>query len=132
MKRLTKEWLKAANYDLILINEIVHNNFLTQMVAFHSQQAIEKTLKAILVEKEGKAPKIHDLLVLKGKIENYVKLPAKNLNIFLQINELYIDSRYPTDLGLLPSGEPSKEIAEEFYKTAKEIHKNITDFLSET
>jgi len=39
------------------------------MVAFHSQQAIEKSIKAILEEKETKVPKIHNIITLKEKIE---------------------------------------------------------------
>ncbi len=49
--------------------------------------------------------------------------------IFDQINELYTDSRYPTDLGLLPDGKPSKETAEEFLNMATEIHNIIRDYL---
>lgn len=42
MKRQTEYWLNAAEEDLIVIAEIKENAFLTNMVAFHSQQAIEK------------------------------------------------------------------------------------------
>jgi len=42
---------------------------------------------------------------------------------------LIIESRYPGDLGLLPDGKPSKEIAGKFYGLAKEIHEKIEDFL---
>ncbi|MDD5373623.1 MAG: HEPN domain-containing protein [Sulfurimonas sp.] len=48
MRAFTKEWLKAANDDLLTINEIINNNFLTHIVAFHAQQSVEKTLKALL------------------------------------------------------------------------------------
>jgi len=71
------------------------------MVAFHSQQAIEKCFKAILEENEDNVPKIHNIIVLKEKIERYINLKLEK-EIFDQLNELYIDSRYPTDLGLLP------------------------------
>ena len=37
------------------------------------------------------------------------------------LNEIYIDSRYPGDLGLLPDGLPTKEQANEFIEYAKEI-----------
>ena len=50
MKKITKEWLKVANDDLAVIEKIIDDNRLTNMVAFHSQQVVEKSLKAILEE----------------------------------------------------------------------------------
>jgi hypothetical protein len=35
------------------------NEHLTNMVAFHSQQAIEKSIKAVLEEKENHVPRMH-------------------------------------------------------------------------
>ncbi len=130
MKRQTEYWLKAAKDDLIVIKEIIDNNNLTNMVAFHSQQAIEKSIKAVLEEKEAHAPRIHNIITLKTRIDRYINLNF-NQEIFDQINELYIDSRYPTDLGLLPDGKPSKEIAVEFFKIATTIFEEITKYLSE-
>lgn len=128
MKRQTEHWLKSAEEDLILIGEILENAYLTNMIAFHSQQAIEKSIKAVLEEKETQVPKIHNIITLKAKVENYIQLPVDQ-EIFDQINELYIDSRYPTDLGLLPEGKPSMEIADKFFKLATEIHENIRKYL---
>jgi HEPN domain-containing protein len=130
MKKQTEYWLDTAGDDLILIEEIIDNEHLTNMVAFHSQQAIEKSIKAVLEEKENHVPRIHNIITLKGKIENYVEL-AVDQEIFDQINELYIDSRYPTDMGLLPDGKPSKKNAEKFFSMATKIYKNIRDYLSE-
>ena len=129
MKKQTEYWLNAAKDDLILINEIIQNEHLSNMVAFHSQQAIEKSIKAILEEKEAKVPRIQNIINLNGRIEKYIGLDI-NQEIFDQINELHIDARYPTALGLLPEGKPSKEIANMFFKTASEIYKGIKDYLS--
>jgi HEPN domain-containing protein len=49
---LALEWLKAAYSDLVVLNKIVDDDFVTHMTAFHSQQSIEKTLKAILEYKK--------------------------------------------------------------------------------
>mgnify|MGYP002868032069 CR=1 FL=1 len=51
MKKQAKNWLQAAFDDLSVIGEIIQNENLSHMVAFHSQQAIEKSIKAILEEK---------------------------------------------------------------------------------
>ncbi|WP_339138430.1 MAG: HEPN domain-containing protein [Candidatus Electrothrix sp. GW3-4] len=129
MKKQTEYWLNSAGDDLMLIQEIIGNEHLTNMVAFHSQQAIEKSIKAVLEEKEGTVPRIHNIINLQGKIENYIELSVDR-ELFGQINELYIDSRYPMDMGFLPDGKPSKEIAEEFFSIATEVYDNIRTYLS--
>ncbi len=57
MKKQTEYWLKMAKDDLEVISEIIDRKDLTHMVAFHSQQAVEKSLKAALQRKEEMVPK---------------------------------------------------------------------------
>jgi len=52
MKLITEEWLDRAKEDLDVAAEIIAREHLTNMVAFHSQQAVEKTLKGIVEEFE--------------------------------------------------------------------------------
>ncbi len=35
-KSMAKQWLKSAESDLLLIDEIIDRDYLTHMVAFHS------------------------------------------------------------------------------------------------
>ncbi len=69
------------------MRDYISNEKLTQMTAFHSQQAIEKSLKAVLEEKEAYVPKIHNIIVLKEKIKVYIDLIV-NENVFNEINDL--------------------------------------------
>jgi HEPN domain-containing protein len=46
-------------------------------------------------------------------------------DMLARLNELYIESRYPSTIGLLPNGTPTVEDAKEFYKHATELHKKI-------
>jgi len=48
MKKISEEWLRAAKDDLRVVEKISPDEHLTNMVAFHSQQCIEKSLKAII------------------------------------------------------------------------------------
>jgi HEPN domain-containing protein len=48
-------------------------------------------------------------------------------NKLIAINEVYIESRYPSELGLLPDGIPTDEQAKEFIDYAKEIKAIITN-----
>jgi HEPN domain-containing protein len=62
MKKQAESWLKAARSDLIVIEEIVDREDVAHMVAFHSQQAIEKSYKAALEEHDQVIPKTHNIM----------------------------------------------------------------------
>ncbi len=124
MKKQAKSWLDYAHADLLVIQEIIDEPDLTQMVAFHSQQAIEKTFKAILEEKESSVPKVHDLVLLYKQIRKYMEIDF-DFHILKLISQAYINSRYPADLGLLPEGTPSTETAKKMYESAKSIYEAV-------
>lgn len=124
MKKQAQGWLDSAGDDLLVVAEIIDNESLTHMVAFHSEQAIEKCFKAVLEEKESSVPRAHNLLMLHSRIERYVDLEI-DMKLLRQISELYIDARYPSDLGLLPEGKPPIETAREMHQLAKKIHEAI-------
>ena len=124
MKKLTEEWLRYAEKDLLTVEKIINEEYLTNIIAFHSQQCIEKAFKALIFEITGEIPKIHNLIRLYGTVRNHIQL-SFDMEVFKQINETYIDTRYPSDIGLLPEGMPSLEKARTFYKTAKEIFRQI-------
>ncbi len=127
MKIISKEWLKASNDDMLIIEQIINIEHLTHMVAFHSQQAIEKSLKALIEEYEIDIPKIHKLVRLKKILSD--KLTIENDELLENLDELYIDSRYPGDMGLLPNGKPTPEEAKEFYEFAQNIFDKVCDIL---
>lgn len=132
MRRMTKEWLNSAHIDLETIESIINNENLTGVVAFHSQQAIEKLLKALFEEYEIEIPKIHKLIrlsvLLAEKIEFLEEIwDERQIKV---LDELYIDSRYPGELGLLPNGKPTIEDACGFYEIAKIIYKKIYEKVS--
>ena len=128
MKELTLEWLKSAKDDLLLIESIGTKEPLTHMIAFHSQQAIEKSLKAALFEFENQTPKVHSITSLFDRVSKYIKIEIVN-SLNDELDKLYIDSRYPGDIGLLPYGKPSVKDANNFYQYAKNICSLLTAFL---
>ena len=48
------------------------------------------------------------------------KIDIDNEKIIL-LNDVYIDSRYPADFGVLPSGQPGEQEANMAYSHAKDI-----------
>jgi HEPN domain-containing protein len=52
MRATTRDWLTFAQKDLVNCERILDDEFLTNIVAFHAQQALEKGFKAIIEEFE--------------------------------------------------------------------------------
>jgi HEPN domain-containing protein len=131
MKKISEEWLKAAKDDLRVADKIIADETLTHMVAFHSQQCIEKSLKAVMEECGIDLVKIHNLERLLAIVKNHVKIDV-NIVLIEKMDKLYIDSRYPADFGLLPDGKPTIEDAEEFYDAASRIYEVVKTNLEKT
>ena len=128
MKFLTGEWIKAGYIDLKAIAYMLEDADMTTVVSFHCEQAIEKFFKALLEEKDITVPKTHDIRRLHKLIDDF-DLDANELDLLLKINELYIDSRYPGELGLLPYGKPTLEDAREFYGFAEDVFERVCEVL---
>jgi HEPN domain-containing protein len=120
MKANTADWLRSAQADLDTINAILTKPHLTPIVAFHVQQCVEKCLKALLEESDIEVRKTHNLLTLITALDPRLQLDLDEDMLSL-LNKLYIDSRYPGNFGLLPSGVPSLEDAEQFAAFAVEV-----------
>jgi len=68
MKTITREWLNAAHDDLIAMEVMHGREEITNMIAFHAQQAIEKSFKAVIEEFNLGKIKTHQLESLYAKI----------------------------------------------------------------
>jgi len=122
-QNMALEWLKASSGDLAVLRKIVDDEFVTHMTAFHSQQSVEKSLKAILEFNNIDVPKKHDVQMLKDLVGQYIHID--NEDILEDLNSLYIDSRYPSSFGLLPNGKPTLEDAKEFSEFAMNIFDKV-------
>jgi HEPN domain-containing protein len=124
MKETTEQWLTAAQDDLRVVARIASDDYLTHMVAFHSQQCIEKCCKAIIEEYELGHIRIHNLGRLFEIVGSKVPLEA-DVVLLEKMDKLYIDARYPGELGLLCDGKPTHVDAQEFYTCAERIHEQV-------
>ena len=125
---MAKEWIKAALLDMEVIEEIIDNSHLTAMSVFHAQQLIEKALKAVLEYYYQDVPKIHQIKKLLDLTDKYITFDTDR-TLVSKIDKLYIDSRYPGELGLLPYGKPTLEDAREFYEFAEDIFERVCGVL---
>jgi HEPN domain-containing protein len=106
MRRETEEWLKLANEDLQSA-EYLFEKRLFRMVCYHAQQAVEKVLKSLLADREVEIPRIHNLLDLNNSARKLGHATGLTEEEAIFLNTVY-RWRYPPDLGLLPSGEPTE------------------------
>jgi HEPN domain-containing protein len=128
MKASTQQWLDYAKADLINCERILDDEFLTAIVAFHSQQAVEKCFKAIIEEKDLTIPRIHNLIRLYQVVEGFLKHPIETHDL-LALDSVYTSSRYPSDIGMITSGKPTLQDAKEFYEIATSIFDTITGLI---
>lgn len=129
MKELTKQWLDFALDDLKMIRVALEDASLSNMIAFHAEQCVEKCLKAIIEENNIEFLQIHDLSRLFARIEKLV-LFEFDKEVFLMLSEVYTSSRYPSELGLLPNSKSSIKDAELFHNFAEDFYiktKNILE-----
>ena len=81
-KNMAIEWLNAAKLDLDSISCIIEVENLTPVVAFHAQQAVEKSLKALLEFKQIRIAKIHKLQTLIERIDLDLEIDKSILIIY--------------------------------------------------
>ena len=98
--KIYTDWLIYAEHDLKAADMLRKNQKTVLLSAFHSHQAIEKALKAFMLEQKGYAPDGHNIIFL-------CKTAAKvNSGFFdwidecVALNNCYIQTRYPPDFPL--------------------------------
>ena len=94
------KWLDKALLDLQAARILMTWNGDACNIAFHCQQAIEKALKGYLLFKTGRHFDGHNLTYLCRQAVQQDARFAEWLDESAALNNLYIETRYPTDLPL--------------------------------
>ena len=58
--------------------------------------------------------------------------PQVDEDVLDEMNQIYIEARYPSDIGLLPGGTPTGEVAERFITLATELYRFAERTVGET
>jgi HEPN domain-containing protein len=119
MRKEAEAWLAIAAEELQSAEYLAEKKIF-RMVCYHAQQSVEKTLKALLVERDIDIPRTHNILDLNSaakKLGYDVKLSEED-SVFL--NSIY-RARYPADLGLTSAGEPTDKDAAKSLLIAKKM-----------
>lgn len=116
-----KEWREKAEEDLQSGEILIKHDGAPAIIAFHAQQAMEKYLKSFMVFNGKSFEKTHQLDKLIdecGKIDNSFK---DFENEAAQLNDYYIEARYPLDINEGISLQEARE--------ALEAAKRMKDFV---
>jgi HEPN domain-containing protein len=119
-KNILEKWLDLASEDLVL-SEFALSKGLYLQSAFHSQQAIEKTLKGIIVFYIKKDPPYtHDLVKIHELLKDSEFSHDHFISVFSSINPFYIQARYPSYREKVSQGL-NKETTESYLIIARKV-----------
>jgi HEPN domain-containing protein len=88
MKLITQAWLSKALADLQASQILLNEPHLTGVVAFHTQQAVEKSFKAVIEEFDLDFAKTHNLHRLYGIVKPHCDLKV-DLDLLEQLDAIY-------------------------------------------
>ena len=124
-REIILNWLKRArsNLERAKMGKVTQG-ILYEDLCFDAQQAVEKSLKAILINLNQYFPNTHSIGILLKLIEEAgVEIP-KNINQAKLLTSYAVDARYPGDY------EPvSKEEYKEALKIAEDVFKWLDNII---
>lgn len=128
MKEETERWLSYADENLqsakLLLESRLYNPTLQNV-----QQAVEKMLKAALVEfsiKFRKTHSINELVALLTEHDCRIELAEDEKDL---LDSIYLPSKYPL-AGLLPNFEPDAQICRKCIDIAQRTRDSVEKFLT--
>jgi HEPN domain-containing protein len=108
MDKEIQSWLRYAQSDMTAA-EMLHAGGEYMNAIFHLQQAVEKTLKALLLRQtKVQPPRIHGLRGLSERC--HLRLSEKQELLIENLSEYYVESRYPGDWNESPPEVLAKEV----------------------
>jgi HEPN domain-containing protein len=97
------DWLCVAEDDLKAAKKLTSGTDIHLAPAiFHTQQCMEKALKAYLVFKEQPLKRIHDLVILVNSCKRFDPQFDQFLEDAIYLNPFLAKSRYPDDYLMIP------------------------------
>ena len=127
MKDETKKWLEYADENLrsavVLLDSGLFNPCLQ-----NAQQAVEKMLKAVLVEFSIKFKKTHSISELAGMLAKNrldVKLSEEESEL---LDSIYLPSKYPLG-SVLPDFEPDEQTCKRCIAIADRVKESVLALL---
>lgn len=105
MREATASWIKDAREE-VESAVVLFDHEKYRGACYHSQQCVEKGLKALILEKGEKPEGSHDIVQLTNRVKGLGWKIDLETDEAVFLNSIY-RGRYPTEEDLLPHGEPS-------------------------
>ncbi len=116
MRKETKNWWEQAKADIKSAEHcLISKDY--YLAAFMCQQAVEKGLKALYLEKYNELRRIHDLVLLAQN----VLAPDNVIDLCIRLNRIYVETRYPDASGKIPAEKFSHVEAKNILKISHEV-----------
>ncbi len=130
MRREVELWVKAAKEDLEDAENALGRGRWFR-VAFFSQQAVEKVLKALFfVVRREEPPHTHIVTELYAMLrESGFTLPRQLEEQLYILNKYYTVTRYPDAANGLPSESVDRVEAERAYNLAREVVEYVENYI---
>ena len=128
MKDETKKWLEYADENLRSAKVLMDNKLFNPSLQ-NVQQAVEKMLKALLVESAVKLKKTHsinELVTILGENSLDVEITEDERDL---LDSIYLPSRYPLG-SVLPDFEPDVQMCRQCIAIAERLRSSVASVLS--
>lgn len=89
-----EDWVRYAKRDLGLASIPASDDAMRECLAFHIQQAVEKSIKAVLVSRSIDFPYTHNLKILLDLLPSDLSLPV-DADEVAGLTDYVVSGRYP-------------------------------------
>ena len=117
MRDETRKWFQYAEENLASARLLLQSDLFNPCLQ-NVQQAVEKALKAVLIEKAIRLKKTHDILAIKYLLQEHgldIDLSDDDCDF---LNSIYLPSKYPVG-SVLADYEPDETICREAISIAE-------------
>lgn len=125
VRKATESGVKGAGDELDMAS-LLYEHERHQRACYHSQQCVEKGLKALILEKGKRPGRVHDIVELLNEATRLGWDTGLSLDDAVFLNSIY-KGRYPTEEGLLPYGKPSMGDAERALSAARKVAERLKE-----
>ena len=116
-----ENWLRRARSDLGLARITLPRDVVYNDLCFHAQQAVEKSIKAVLIAYGIEFPRVHDIAYLAGLLPSGIALPTE-IQDAASLTSYAVAMRYPGEY---------ENITEEIYREALGIAEAVFAWAAE-
>lgn len=128
MKDETRTWLSYADENLDVAGLALEHGHLNSCLQ-NAQQAVEKYLKAVIVEKDLEFQRTHSIRELVGLLVDQgitVNISDDEMDF---MDTIYLPSKYPI-YSALPQALPEPEICKDALKVAEKVQASVSGILN--